>query len=302
YSELFTLSGSVIPAVVLPSFLLTLWGSLWTCLYEIQGYKWVSIASTPITVLGVVMGLLLVFRTNTAYDRYWEGRRLWGTLVTQIRNLSRFVWVGTLVQTEHHILEKKGCMNLLLAFAFATKHYLRDEHGSSYNDLHSLLTHLPDFKPGAPHPNILNMPLEISYHISSFIASSRLANLIEAPQESAMMASLSSMIDCLTSFERIRNTPIPLAYSIHLKQTLMLYILTIPFQLVGPLGWGTIPIMFIASFTLLGIEGIGGEIEDPFGYDENDLPLLEFCDSLREEINKVMTRPSSLDPATWGAP
>ena len=126
--------------------------------------------------------------------------------------------------------------------------------------------------------------------------------LIDVSQQTAMTNALSSMVDCLTSFERIRNTPIPLAYSIHLQQTLTLYILSLPFQLVSTVKWGTIPIVFVAAFTLLGIESIGGEIENPFGYDENDLRVEEFCHTTREELVRVMIRPSKLDPSTWGAP
>lgn len=102
--------------------------------------------------------------------RYWEGRRHWGTVVTNVRNIARFVWVGVQPRNERDALEKKGCMNLLLAFAVATKHYLRNELGHKYTDLHHLLIHLPEFTPGQKHPDIKNLPLEISFHISSYIA------------------------------------------------------------------------------------------------------------------------------------
>ncbi|KAI8816333.1 Bestrophin, RFP-TM, chloride channel-domain-containing protein [Fimicolochytrium jonesii] len=302
YTEILRVRASVIPRVLVPSLLHTVWAALWTTLYQVAGWRWISIPPQLITILGVVISLLLVFRTNTAYDRYWEGRRVWGTLITQIRNLARFVWIGVQTPDTALVYEKKGAMNLLLGFAVATKHYLRSELGHKYADLHHLLVHLPEFRSGAKDPNVKNLPLEISFHISSYIAACRQKELIDVSQQTAMVNALSSMIDCLTSFERIRNTPIPIAYSVHLQQTLTLYILALPFQLVSVLYWGTIPVCWIAAFTMLGIECIGGEIENPFGYDENDLQVEEFCRSTREELLRVMVRPQTLDPATWGAP
>ena len=92
-----------------------------------------------------------------------------------------------------------------------------------------------------------------------------------------MYAALNSLVDCLTQFERILRSPIPLAYSIHLSQTVWIYCLTLPFQLVGAVEYGTIPIVFLATLVLMGIMQIGEEIENPFGYDENDLDLDDFC-------------------------
>jgi putative membrane protein len=106
-----------------------------------------------------------------------------------------------------------------------------------------------------------------------------------------MIAQMNGLVDCLTGFERILRTPIPLAYSIHLSQTVWAYCLALPFQLVDALGWVTIPMVCIASFTLFGIESIGGEIENPFGYDTNDLPLDDFCEVIKKEQDMITSIP-----------
>ncbi|KAF9920640.1 hypothetical protein BGZ67_001100, partial [Mortierella alpina] len=93
--------------------------------------------------MGMVVSLLLVFRTNTAYDRYWEGRRLWSQMTLSIRNLTRSIWVCVAETETRDLLEKKSAINLLVAFAFATKHYLREEYGYNYDDMIDLLTHIP---------------------------------------------------------------------------------------------------------------------------------------------------------------
>jgi putative membrane protein len=117
-----------------------------------------------------------------------------------------------------------------------------------------------------------------------------------------MINTLSAMIDCLSNFERIRDTPVPVAYTIHLKQTLILYLLSLPFQLVSTMHWLTIGIVAIASFTLLGIEAIGHEIENPFGYDDNDLHMESFCDKLKEELIQISDRKTELNPESWSTP
>jgi putative membrane protein len=107
-----------------------------------------------------------------------------------------------------------------------------------------------------------NIPLEISLYLSSYINSQRQKDLLDVPSTTATMNALNSLVECLTGFERILRTPIPAAYSIHLSQTIWLYVLALPFQLVGGFGYVTIIIQAIASFTLLGIEAIGKEIEN----------------------------------------
>jgi len=106
-----------------------------------------------------------------------------------------------------------------------------------------------------------------------------------------MYAALNTMVDCLTQFERILRSPIPLAYSIHLKQTVWIYCLSLPFQLIKNLHYITIPVVFLASMILMGIELIGGEIENPFGYDENDLELDSFCFFIKRELDTITSNP-----------
>jgi len=98
-------------------------------------------------------------------------------------------------------------------------------------------------------------------------------NKIKILIDKIIFTALTSLVDCLTSFERILRTPIPLAYSVHLHQAVWLYLLALPYQLVNQLEWFTVPAVTLASFALLGILGIGWEIENPFGTDDNDLVL-----------------------------
>ncbi|RKP06960.1 Bestrophin/UPF0187, partial [Thamnocephalis sphaerospora] len=260
------------------------WAAIWTALYQVVPVR-LNIPTLVIQVIGMVLSLLLVFRTNTAYDRFWEGRRIWGNTVLNVRNLTRFIWVGVLEKTPRDAIEKRSAINLLVAFAVATKHYLRAEYGADYPDLRDYLTHIPKYSYAdgtATRPS--NLPLEISIYLTSYIHHQKINANIDPGQFTIMSNALSALVDCLTGFERILRTPIPLAYSIHLAQSVWVYCLALPFQLVKDLGWVTIPVVAATAFTMFGIQSIGEEIENPFGYDANDLPLDDFCKVIKSEV------------------
>ncbi len=101
-------------------------------------------------------------------------------------------------------------------------------------------------------------------------------------------ALLDKMVDSLGACERILKTPMPMAYAIHLKQLLLIYCLLLPLQMVGEIGYWTGPIVGLVSFTLFGIEEIGLEIENPFGLDDNDLPLDEICRTMGKNVQHLM--------------
>ncbi|KAJ3023433.1 hypothetical protein HKX48_003127, partial [Thoreauomyces humboldtii] len=299
--------GSVIPTIFVPTCLVTAWAAPWAYLYTQFPDSWFR-AIVPdsfllITILSVVMGLLLVFRNNAAYDRFWEGRRLFGNLEREVRNMSRFIWIVCKANNAHEDMEKRGAMNLLIALMHSIKHHLRNELGVAYSDVLPYLSHLPEFAPDAPWNRDLdvhNVPLEITYHIAGFAMKARSNNQLDVPQMNVFLASLNSMTESFTGFERIRGTPMPVAYGVHLKQTLVIYLLSLPFQLLTHHGWGTILVQFVTSFTLLGLEAIGGEIENPFGLDPNDLPIEDICDQIHVEVTSLMDRPSRVDSKDWG--
>ena len=301
HRDTFRVSSSVIPAIWLPVAIYTVWASLVAVLVLILNVRMFAVNPLIITILSVVMGLLLVFRTNTAYDRFWEARRLWGTLFTHTRVLGRFFCTAVRATTPEEKRSKQSSINLLLAYAVACKHTLRDECDIYYADLHPLISHIPHFKRAEAQKDE-HIPLAIAAYLSRYIQQTRSMDQVDVPTTTSMISALNGLVDCMSNFERIRATPIPRAYSIHLRQTLMLYIAALPFQLVISMGWATIPVTFIASFTLLGILAIAGEIENPFGYDANDLRLEDFCEQLRAELIQLTRLDMNQAVLSWGEP
>lgn len=279
--------GSVIPAILPQVIFCGLFGFLVSVVdIHITNLNWPVLGSI---IPSVVLGLLLVLRTNTGYDHFWEGRKLWGQLINTSRSLTRLIWVAIEEEEEGDRQRKIEILHLVVAYAIAMKQYLRSDpldelatliSPSQYNELTRV-----------QHP-----PLRIAYWIENYLHSEYRKGHLPLYQLTYMDELLVFLVDYLGGCERIVKTPIPLAYTIHLRQLLLLYCLLLPFQIVDDLSWYTGPIVSLIAFTLFGVEEIGLEIENPFGQDANDLPLDGICMTIQQNVEDLIhTKPSPVD-------
>lgn len=285
FRDLFSVQGSVIPAVLPRTLVCAVFALL---IYVLHRRGWA--VSSPILgslVPSLVLGLLLVFRTNTSYERFWEGRKLWGNVVNLTRNLARQMWVSIQEKYPADHGAKVDAIRLLPAFAVAMKLHLRDEAPNS--ELLGLISE----EQFAKLQTINNPPLEIVFWIADYLQTQQVQHKLHPYQLTACLEALDGLVDALGGCERILKTPMPLAYSIHLKQLLMLYCLALPFQMVDSVGWGTPLLVALISFTVFGIEAIGIEIENPFGDDPNDLPLDTICQTMQQNIHDLISQAPS---------
>ncbi|HEY9637839.1 MAG TPA: bestrophin family ion channel [Coleofasciculaceae cyanobacterium] len=289
----FQLQGSVIPTVFPRVLMCGGLGVLVSLLHKLELPVSLPILGSiiPNVVFNLVLGLLLVFRTNTAYERFWEGRKSWGTLVVNVRNLARQIQVSVAVLEPMDQENKAAALRLLSAFAIATKLHLRQEPINT--ELEGLLAPLQVLK----LKSVKTPPLEITLWLGDYLQQQQQRHCLSMDQLTAMNSLIDKLVEALTGCERIINTPMPLAYAIHLKQLMLLYCLSLPFQIVNELNWWTGFTVGLISFTLLGLEAIGIEIENPFGQDSNDLPLDEICTTILQNIEDFIS-PNSSDRST----
>jgi ion channel-forming bestrophin family protein len=281
FSLLFRLKGSVIPAIIPRTLLCCIFSVAVLLLY---GRGWpVSSPALGSLVPSLVLGLLLVFRTNTSYERFWEGRKLWGNVVNLTRNLARQMWVAIETPQPGDLDAKAAAVRLLPAFAIAMKHHLRGDPPSAE------LAELISPQRFAKLQGMNNPPLEIVFWVADYLQTQQCRGTLNAYQLTYCLETLDDLVDALGGCERILKTPIPLAYSIHLKQLLMLYCLALPFQMVESVGWGTPLLVGLISFAVFGIEEIGIEIENPFGHDPNDLPLDAICRTMGQNTEDLIS-------------
>lgn len=378
-----------------------------------------GISNQLLTVLGTVLGLVVSFRTSSAYERYQDGRKLWTAIQLHSRNLASLIWIHVPVdrplkagQVEdparnrklEAIIEKKSMINLVQAFGVSVKHALRGEAGIFYEDLYPLVSFLPRFAahhPGVPSHEALpvwhappglarrtseiptlvpsgsnstpepdlekgttvpsgtpeyelrparnppdteiydflpflvllkpliqplvryvkqsdkmrertdllgrrrkvlvaegNVPLEVSLFLHSYYSFVLKQAWLGVAPANAFMNALNALQDSVAHLERVRNTPIPFAYQAHLRMCMWLYLILLPFQIYTAYGWLTIPATAFAAFLLLGFLEIGQEIEDPFGYDMNDLDLDSICEAIERELHEITAHPAP-EPASY---
>ncbi|MBM3464094.1 MAG: hypothetical protein FJX76_18515 [Armatimonadetes bacterium] len=274
-SHLWDIKGSMVRELRYRILLVTLIASAATFVDEL----WIPVHVNPVahTLIGAFLSLLLVFRTNASYDKFWEGRKQWGTIVNETRNLARKAanWMAEDVALMHRLLRWTA------VFPFAVMYVLRGVKTVGPAPLE-----LPHDEvlavDSAPHP-----ALAVATIMARIIEEARIRRVITEYQQVSIDNDVQILVDAMGACERIRKTPIPFAYMVHLRRALIIYLFTLPFALVEPFGWGTIPASAIISFILFGIEEIGVEIEEPFGEDDNDLPLERICETIRTNIDQV---------------
>jgi putative membrane protein len=222
------------------------------------------------SLLGFVISLLLVFRTNTAYDRWWEGRKLWGAVVNDSRNLSSLLASMGLTEAETQSYSRQ-----LIAFSSSMKEHLRRNK-------------LPLPFPLEESVHVGNQPLWIAHEIRKDIANLLQTNRIDNIQWQLLNKHLDSLIDSLGACERILNTPIPFSYSLFFKKFIFIYVVTMPLAFVELFEYWSVLISTFVFYALVSMEILAEEIEDPFGTDTNDLPLDDICERISESVHQVL--------------
>ncbi|AUD01028.1 bestrophin family protein [Spirosoma pollinicola] len=255
------------------------YGSLITLIDQHWVNVEVPIDGTFFSLLGILLSLLLVFRTNTAYDRYWEGRRQWGILVNNSRNFA--VLMDSLLP-EKDIENRLFFARTLSNFAMVLKGHLRT--GIDFADLEE--TGEGDLALLVPYKHV---PSRVAALLLRRVQSLKRQRVLSEEDMITIRSYHQAFLDITGSCERIKNTPIPFSYSFFIKLFITLYLLLMPLVLVETYAYFTILAITFAAYALLGVEMIGDEIEEPFGLDCNDLPLNQISQTIRRNMHETLT-------------
>ncbi|MFN0063589.1 MAG: bestrophin family protein [Myxococcaceae bacterium] len=265
--------GSMLPQIGYRIGAVVLWAAC--VVWAFKSGHLVAVPTTIHVLIGFALGLLLVFRTNASYDRFWEGRRLWGGMVNETRNLARQSqqWIAPTQPDLHRQL-----LQWLSAFAYASMHALRGTSG-----LGPVAAGL-DASVLGQVTSAAHAPSAVAAKLSGILAQARRQDAFSDVAQVAMDQNIQLLVDYIGGCERIHKTPLPFAYVVHLRRALILYCFSLPFALVREFGWLTIPEVLGVAYVFFGIEEIGVQIEDPFGVDDNDLPLEQICENISRGI------------------
>lgn len=238
----------------------------------------VAIAPSVHTLVGVALGLLLVFRTNASYDRFWEGRRLVGQIVNNARDLARQC-ACYLDASSPALRAAQG--DLVIALYATIRRHLRAER--AWPELAGRLTAAQL----AALATVRTPPILIGRWLGDGFAAEAAAGRLSEHRLAMLDGAVSDILDSLGGCERILRTPVPFAYAHHIKGFLTVFCFTVPLALLPSMGWYTGLASAVVAYAMFGIDEIGVEIEDPFGYDANDLPLDAIGDGVIQDVEQA---------------
>lgn len=273
WTDVFAIQGSVTPYVLKRVLCFGLIGAAVWGLIRLTGVE-TQVGIAPYEVVGAVLTLLLVLRTNSGYDRWYEARKLWGGIVNQSRNLGL---IG-LAYGPDDPEWKDRFIRWTAAFPHACRHSLRSE--SDISDIRELLGPRADAVERAQH-----MPLFIAAKISLMLRQAmdegqldRFA-FLQAERERALL------IDHIGACERILKTPLARVFSIKIRRFLFLFLSSLPIALVDKTGALTPLITMMVAYPLVALDQVGIELQNPFSRTRlSHLPLTEICAAIQENL------------------
>jgi len=280
---LFVWQGSVLPQLLPGLGLLFILSLLVVYFHGIIFSFKVPLNPTPLTLFGFVLALFLGFRNNASYERFWEGRKLWGALLNHSRSLTRQSL--TLINSETSNTCNMEFIQLLSCFAYALKHQLRGTDPEP--DLKIRLGE-KQFKivAGAQYKPVILMKL-----LAEWVQQAKQENRIDSIQQARFDENLDGLAEVVGGCERIQSTPIPYSYRVLLHRTVYIYCFLLPFGLVDSLAWLTPFIVVFIAYTFVAFEAIADEIEDPFGTEANDLALNTMCHTIGSTLFELAGQP-----------
>jgi putative membrane protein len=240
--------------------------------------KELRIAPFIYQLVGIVLGLLLVFRTNTAYERWWEGRRLLGQLLNTSRNLA--LKLNAYLPAED-LATRQYLATLTTNFAFALKEHLRQ--GVKEEELLETSPATLLYVTAANH-----IPNRIASLIFEEVQQLNVKGVLKNEHLITLNPQLEALTDITGGCERIKKSPIPQAYRVHLLKFIFLFITVLPWGLVGDMHYWAMLIVAMIFYAFVGLDFIANEIEDPFGNDANDLPTDAICNSIKASVFEIL--------------
>lgn len=257
--------------------------------YSIQEY---TLTTTPFLLIGVALGVFLGFRNNASYDKFWEGRKLWGSLINTARNLARQTCflIDSAQDADAAQCFREVFVKRIIAYAHALRCHLRNE-----DPLKEIELFLPpedlDKALASSH-----RPLAILRQLGQDLATARTRGWLDEHSYPAIDTQLNELTSILGGCERIRNTPLPFSYSVLIHRIVAAYCLFLPFGLVETTGTLTPVVVMMISYAFFELDAIGDEIENPFGLQPNDLPLTAISRAIEINLLESIGAPNHREP------
>ncbi|MCW3464844.1 bestrophin family protein [Chitinophaga nivalis] len=280
FQLLFVWNGSVLPKLLPRLLLLFGYAVLITYSKDTLVRYHMELSPVPFTLFGIALALFLGFRNNASYDRFWEGRKLWGALLNDTRSLARqALTLGNTAKAPGTFIQ------YLIAFTYALKHQLR--HTDATADMERLLPPATAaLLPGAKYK-----PIVLMREMGKWVQAAKAAGDIDSIQQAAFDQNFNKLSDIVGGCERIAGTPIPYSYNVLLHRTVYIYCFLLPLGFVDSLGWLMPVVVTFIAYTYVALEAIADELEEPFGTAPNDLALDTMSEMIEHTLLELNDQP-----------
>jgi putative membrane protein len=263
---------------------------------DVYSHK-ITLTAIPFSLIGLPLAIFLGFRNNAAYDRYCEGRKLWGEIVLQTRNFSRqclnLIAHDTPLNAKSELSDiRVRMLYRAIAFSHALRHLLRNSQAD--DEIKPLL----EFNEWQHCVHSANIPDYLMHRMGQDLRLCMDEKRLDGCLAASLDATMSAITAAAAACERIKGTPIPFSYTLMLHRTAYLYCFLLPFGLVDTIGFMTPFVVGIVAYTFFGLDALGDEIEEPFGDSPNDLALSAICRGIEINLRDALGETHQLTPMT----
>jgi putative membrane protein len=261
-----------------------------TALHHWKGFT-TDLTTTPFTLISLALGVFLGFRNNTAYERYWEARRLWGLMVNDARSFTRMVLtllsdqvVPSIDLAPERVRELQvDLVYRMVAYVHSLRLHLRNET----KNLDDLRPFLPALEIAELH-NQQNVPNALLLRVAERVADARRFGVLRHRDVHLFENMLNAICDVQGGCERIKSTPMPYSYTVLIHSIVATYCFALPFGLITTTHLLTPVVVLLIAYAFLGLDAVGDEIEEPFGHDYNDLPLTTLSRMIEVNLRQML--------------
>jgi ion channel-forming bestrophin family protein len=291
FGLLFDMRGSTLPRIAGRLFAVFFVACAVTLESYVTGGVKHDLSVVPFTLISLALGVFLGFRNNTSYDRYWEGRKLWGRLVNDARSVARLaqhlIAHDATPQAQLDASATAALQRELIYRTIAYVHALRMHLRNELGDLDQLTPFLSAEEVEAM-PVQRNVPLAILTSISAVVQRARRAGVLRHRDVHLLEAQVNDLCDVQGGCERIKNTPIPWSYTVLMHSIVAAYCFALPFGLIATVQLATPLVVALIAYAFLGLDAVGDELEEPFGTDVNDLPLSQLSRMIEVNLRQML--------------
>lgn len=269
---LLTVNGSILPRIVGKLGLIAVVSAIAVLAAQEHPGIFARISAIPFTLIGIALSVFMSFRNNTCYARWWEGRQLWGELIISARSLGR----ETLLLPED---DRRELLRGVCGFACGLAARLRGQ-----SEIAAIEPWI-DIGSEAEVPNVTNAVLD---RMGRRLLTLMQEGSITPIHYSVLEDEIRSLSKVQAACERISMTPVPFAYSLLLHRTALIFCVMLPFSLAGSVGWWTLLPALLIAYTFFGLDALGHELEDPFGFEPNCLPVYALKRTIEREMLSLL--------------